>query len=84
MVSRGGHARPLPKIAISNDHITFVSPKEEEDRKDDMVFEGKLFGTALVGTTTGPDGTQWQWTGVRAPDLNRKKRPEMGETGAVV
>lgn len=79
MVSRWGHARPLPKIEISNDHITFVSPKEEEDRKDDMVFEGKLSGTALVGTTTGPDGTQWQWTGVRAPDLNRKSAPKWGK-----
>ncbi len=79
IVSRWGHARPLPKIEISNDHITFVSPKEEEDRKDDMVFEGKLSGTALVGTTTGPDGTHWQWTGVRAPDLNRKNAPKWGK-----
>jgi hypothetical protein len=69
MVSRWGHARPLPKIEIANDHIIFVSPKEEEDRKDDMVFEGKLNGEKLVGTTTGPDGTQWQWTVERAPDL---------------
>ena len=44
MVSRWGHARPLPKVEISNGRITFVSPKEEEDRKDDMVFEGKLTG----------------------------------------
>ena len=58
MVSPWGHARPLPKVEISNDHITFVSPKEEEDRKDDMVFEGKLSGNAMVGTTTGPDGSQ--------------------------
>src|SRR6266702_5186627 len=40
MVSRWGHARPLPKIELSNGRITFVSPKEEEDRKDDMVLEG--------------------------------------------
>jgi hypothetical protein len=78
-VSRWGHARPLPKVEISNDHIMFVSPKEEEDRKDDMVFEGKLSGATLAGTTTGPDGTRWQWTGVRAPDLNRKKAPKWGK-----
>src|ERR1035437_850249 len=54
MVSRWGHARPLPKIELSNARITFVSPKEEEDRKDDMVFEGKLSGQTLAGTTTGP------------------------------
>ncbi|HEY6372282.1 MAG TPA: DUF1080 domain-containing protein [Candidatus Sulfotelmatobacter sp.] len=78
MVSRWGHARPLPKIEISNGRITFVSPKEEEDRKDDMVFEGKLSGETLVGTTTGPDGTPWQWTGVRAPSLKRTSPPKWG------
>ena len=71
MVSRWGHARALPKIELSNGRIKFVSPKEEEDRKDDMVFEGRLSGSTLVGTTTGPDGTPWQWTGERAPSLKR-------------
>ena len=79
MVSRWGHARPLPKVEASNGHITFVSPKEEEDRKDDMVFDGKLSGNRLVGTTTGPDGTPWQWTGERAPSLKRKSAPQWGK-----
>src|SRR5271163_4311402 len=38
--SRWGNARPLPKIEITGIKIAFVSPKEEEDRKDDMVFAG--------------------------------------------
>jgi hypothetical protein len=79
MVSRWGHARPLPKIELSNGRITFVSPKEEEDRKDDMVFEGKLSGKTLVGTTTGPDGTPWQWTGERAPSLKGTSAPKWGK-----
>jgi len=83
MVSRWGHARPLPKIEISNGRITFVSPKEEEERKDDMVFEGKLLGQTLAGTTTGPDGTLWQWTGVRAPSLKRKSVPQWGKATAL-
>ena len=79
MVSRWGHARPLPKIEISNDHIIFISPKEEEERKDDMVFEGKLSANhVLTGTTTGPDGSPWQWTGARAPDLQRNGNPQWG------
>jgi hypothetical protein len=78
MVSRWGHARPLPKIELSNGTLTFVSPKEEEDRKDDMVFEGKLSGKLLVGTTTGPDGTPWQWTGEKAPSLKRESDPQWG------
>jgi len=79
MVSRWGHARPLPKIELSNGRITFVSPKEEEDRKDDMVFEGKLSGRTLTGTTTGPDGTPWQWTGETAPSLKRARAPKWGK-----
>src|SRR5438270_4805311 len=78
-VGRSGNARPLPKVEISNDQITFVSPKEEEDRKDDMIFQGKLVGDKLVGTTTGPDGSPWQCTGVRAPSLKRTGEPKWGE-----
>lgn len=79
MVSRWGNARPLPKIEISNGHILFVSPKEEEARKDDMVFEGRLSDDKLVGTTTGPDGTEWQWIGERAPKLTRDDTPKWGK-----
>jgi hypothetical protein len=79
MVSRWGHARPLPKCEIANGRIIFVSPKEEEERKDDMVFEGKLSGKTLMGTTTGPDGTPWQWTGERAPSLKRNTAPTWGK-----
>jgi len=78
-VSRWGHARPLPKFELSNGTITFVSPKEEEDRKDDMVFVGKLSGKMLVGSTTGPDGTPWQWRGERAPSLKRRSDSEWGK-----
>ena len=79
MVSRWGHARFLPKLEISGDHLTFVSPKEEEDSKEDLVFVGKLSGKMLEGTTTGPDGTAWQWTGERAPDLKTKAAPKWGK-----
>ena len=79
LVSRWGHARPLPKIELSHGQITFVSPKEEEDRKDDMVFVGTLSGQKLSGTTTGQDGTPWRWTGEKAPDLKRKAEPKWGE-----
>src|ERR1700689_678097 len=78
-VSRWGHARPLPKFELSNGTVTFISPKEEEERKDDMVFEGNLSGNMLVGTTTGPDGTPWQWTGERAPSLKRTSDPKWGK-----
>jgi Domain of Unknown Function (DUF1080) len=74
-VSRWGNARPLPKIEIQGTHLIFISPKEEEDRKEDMVFEGTLTGNKLSGTTTGQDGTPWTWTGVRAPALEKVHEP---------
>jgi hypothetical protein len=79
LTSRWGHARTLPKLEISNGHILFVSPKGEEERKDDMVFEGSFSGDMLVGTTTGPDGTPWQWAGERAPTLIRPSAPKWGK-----
>jgi hypothetical protein len=79
MVSRWGHARPLPKVAVSNGHLTFVSPKEEEERRDDMIFEGTLVGKMLSGTTTGPDATPWRWTGERAPVLKANSAPKWGK-----
>ena len=69
MVGRWGNARPLPSVELSNGHLKFVSPKEEEDSKADLVFEGTLNGKILSGTLTGPDGKSWQWTGRRAPSL---------------
>jgi len=75
MVGRWGNARPLPSAELSNGHLKFVSPKEEEDSKDDMVFEGTLTGNVLSGTTNGPDGKTWQWTGRRAPSLKRTSPP---------
>ena len=77
-VSRWGNARPLPKVEFANGQLMFVSPKEEEDRKNDMVFVGKLSGGRLAGTTTGPDGLPWQWTGVRAPSLKRNSPLKWG------
>ena len=79
MVGRWGNARPLPQVEVRDGRLRFVSPKEEESRKDDMVFEAKLAGKNLVGTTTGPDGTPWQWTGVRAPSLKRTRTPDWGK-----
>jgi hypothetical protein len=80
MVGRWGHARVLPEAKFLGDRIRFVSPKEEEGRKDsDMVFEAKVVDKALVGTTTGPDGTVWRLRGERAPALTRSAPPVWGQ-----
>jgi hypothetical protein len=75
MVGRWGNARPLPTAELANGHLKFASPKDEEDSKTDLVFEGALNGKILSGTLNGPDGQTWQWTGRRAPALKRTSPP---------
>ena len=83
MVGRWGNARPLPKAELTNGHLEFVSPKEEEDSKTDMVFEGTVADGRLSGTVNGPDGTTWTWTGERAPLLERTTTPKWGKPVAL-
>jgi Domain of Unknown Function (DUF1080) len=79
MVGRWGSTRPLPKIQIENGVLTFVSPKEEEGSDHDLLFQGKIVGNNLSGTTIGPDGATWQWTGERAPALVHNTPPNWGK-----
>jgi hypothetical protein len=79
MVGRWGNARPLPRVEVAGGELTFVSPKQEEGSKEDLVFKGKLSGSHLVGTLNGPDGKQWSWTGQRAPSLKRSGTPKWGK-----
>jgi hypothetical protein len=79
MVGRWGNARPLPSAELSSGHLKFVSPKEEEGSKADLVFEGSLKGRILTGTLNGPDGKTWQWTGRRAPSLRRTGTSKWGK-----
>jgi hypothetical protein len=77
-VGRWGNARPLPSIEVSKGVLKFVSPKEEEDSKKDLEFEGRIEGGTLSGAVNGPDGNQWKWTGMKAPALASTHPPKWG------
>jgi hypothetical protein len=77
MVGRWGHARWLPQASIVDGHLRFVSPKEEEGRTDDMVFDAVRVGDQLQGTTKGPDGATWTWRAEPAPAL-AARTPQWG------
>lgn len=78
MVGRWGGSRPLSKVEISHGTLTFTSPKEEEASKTDLQFTAKLEHGKLIGTTTGAEGGNWTWVGVRAPAMNRTTPPVWG------
>jgi hypothetical protein len=78
-VGRWGNARPLPKVVVQGDQVHFVSPKEQEGSKNDLVFDGKLAGEILTGTAQGPNGEAWTWTGKRALALKRPASVKWGQ-----
>lgn len=78
MVGQWNHAEAVLQIDVEGSTLTFISPQDEWDRKDNMPFEGTLTKGRLSGTTKGPDGSAWAWTGLRAPDLKRKGEPKWG------
>jgi len=77
-VGRWGSARPLPHLQIQADQLRFVSPKEEEGSKTDLVFQGRLQDNRLNGSAQGPDGVSWTWSGTRAPELRAPKSLSWG------
>lgn len=79
MVGISDHAQPLPKVQWKEGEIQFLSPKGDEGFAEDTLFKGKLVGGQLMGTTTSPSGTSWQWIGRRAPTLKRTGSPIWGK-----
>jgi hypothetical protein len=79
MVGVTDHATELKKVGLKSGAIEFLSPKGEEGFSDDTLFKGRAVGGELVGTTSTPNGTSWQWTGRRAPTLSRNVVPKWGK-----
>jgi len=67
-----GSARPISKVNYDNGKVSFSIPAQWESGENDLSFEGTLEGESLTGTISFPDGTKYNFTGVRAP-LFRKR-----------
>lgn len=80
-VGPAGSARPISEIHYSDENGTysFTIPPQWMDYENDPHFEFTLEGEKLKGWTRGPDGQKLEWTGVRAPSLEREEEPEWGE-----
>ena len=75
-----GKRPPVAEGGRSGNRIQFVSPKEEEDSRTDLVFDGKLIGETLAGSARGaqrnPMDVDWS-TRSRA---QAGFKPHMGRT----
>jgi len=78
-VGQFGSARPISHVEVSGDGMRFVVPPQWEDRKTDVIFEGKLEGEQIQGTTTADKGERLTWTARRAPLLKRTHAPTWGK-----
>src|SRR5262249_4024298 len=79
-VGQFGSARPISHIEVPGKSMRFVVPPQWEDRKTDVIYEGKLDGEQIKGTTTGDNGERLTWTALRAPMLKRSHPPAWGKT----
>jgi hypothetical protein len=82
-VGRFGSARPISRVEFENGRIRFSVPPQWEDRKTDLLFDGRLDGDTLRGHTTDEKGRRITWTARRAPALKRSGVPAWGEPVAL-
>jgi hypothetical protein len=78
-VGQFGSARPISRVEFKDGRMRFTVPPQWEDRKDDLVFTGKLDGDMLRGETTDEKGKRLIWTARRAPALKRDKPARWGK-----
>src|SRR5512133_278334 len=74
-VADAGSARPISKVTVDGQKVTFNIPPQWETGTNDLFFDGILDNEKLSGTITTPDGKKHSFTGVRAPSLVREKAP---------
>src|SRR5262245_18991156 len=79
-VGQFGSARPIAEVKFDNGSIRFVVPPQWERRQTDVVYEGRLEGEVIRGTTTNDDGDPIQWEARRAPALKRERSGSWGDS----
>jgi len=82
-VGQFGSARPIAEVRFENGEMRFEVPPQWEDRKSNIVFEGKFSGDSLVGQTSNGEDGAVQWIASRAPALSDPAEVEMGQAEAI-
>ena len=74
-VGVGGSARPISKVNFEDGKVSFSIPPQWESGDGDVSLNGTLQSDNLSGTITFSDGKIYNFTGVRAPSLERTSKP---------
>lgn len=77
-VGRFGSVRPISRVSVDGDQLRFSLPVQWEEPDRDLHFEGRLAGSRLRGTHVDQEGRTLNWTGARAPSLDRTAEPKWG------
>jgi hypothetical protein len=78
-VADAGSARPVAKVNVNGQKVSFTIPPQWEMGSNDLIFEGTVDNDKISGLITNPDGKKHSFTGVRAPSLAREKEPVWNE-----
>lgn len=70
-----GSARPIAEIKMSGNHFSFSIPVQWEPGNTNMEFEGDITAGMLVGSMLYTDGKKYNFSGSRAPLLDRSAEP---------
>lgn len=68
-----GSARPISQVMVNGSKFSFSIPPQWEEGTRNMDFEFEVNGDVIKGTMVYTDGQTYNWTGVRAPSLERDK-----------
>ncbi len=79
-----GSARPVAEVKNSGSHFSFSIPPQWEPGIANMDFEGEIAKGVLSGTMTYTDGKKYNFTGTRAPLLDRAAEPKWGSPIALI
>ena len=73
-----GSARPVAEVKTSGTHFSFSIPVQWEPGNTNMEFEGEIANGILVGSMLYTDGKKYNFSGTRAPLLDRASAPVWG------
>lgn len=79
-----GSARPIAEVKMSGNHFSFSIPVQWEPGNTNMEFEGDITAGMLVGTMLYTDGKKYNFSGTRAPLLDRTAEPVWGSPIALI